>query len=153
MGENIELNIDADREAASVRAHSGRIQQVLLNLAIHARDAMPEGGNVVISVTGCKLKSPDAARFPGAPPGDYALLTVSDTGNGMDAETRANLFKPFFTTKARGTGTGLGLFTVQAIVQQSDGHIYVESEPGEGASFAILLPAKQIANQPLNAGG
>ena len=141
LGENINLRIDAGENAGKVRLHPGRIQQVLLNLGINARDAMPHGGDLMISLSNLSLQQQDASRFPGASAGEYAMLMIGDTGSGMDAETRANLFKPFFTTKAKGKGTGLGLFTVQAIIHQCDGHIYVESEPGEGSAFTILLPS------------
>jgi two-component system, cell cycle sensor histidine kinase and response regulator CckA len=136
LGEDIRLNLEADPNLKEVRAHPGRIQQVLLNLAINARDAMPGGGELLIHLSN---QSPDDA--PPSSPRTYVLLLVRDTGAGMDSETLANIFKPFFSTKGKDEGTGLGLFVVRTIVEQYDGRISVESEPGKGTSFKILLPA------------
>jgi two-component system, cell cycle sensor histidine kinase and response regulator CckA len=136
LGEDIRLKLEADPNLKEVRAHPGRIQQVLLNLAINARDAMPGGGELLIHLSN---QSPDDA--PPSSPRTYVLLLVRDTGAGMDSETLANIFKPFFSTKGKDEGTGLGLFVVRTIVEQYDGRISVESEPGKGTSFKILLPA------------
>ncbi|MBZ5524699.1 MAG: PAS domain-containing protein [Acidobacteriia bacterium] len=140
LGEHIRLRIERADRLATIKAPQGRLQQVLLNLGINARDAMPMGGNLVLRLANVTLKG-ESADFPEAPAGDYVLLSVTDTGTGMDAETIASIFKPFFTTKARGKGSGLGLFTVETIVKQIGGHIHVESALGEGTTFRILLPA------------
>jgi PAS domain S-box-containing protein len=139
LGEDIRLTVQSDARLWKVRVHPGRIQQVLLNLAINARDAMPRGGDLVIQLLNHQLKA--CPNFPEAAPGRYVLLVVSDTGMGMDNETLANLFKPFFSTKEKGQGTGLGLFTACTILDQYGGHIHVSSNPGQGTTFKILLPA------------
>jgi signal transduction histidine kinase/DNA-binding response OmpR family regulator len=140
IGEDIELVTLLDPGAGRVWADRGQFNQVLLNLSVNARDAMPQGGRLVIR-TGAVERD---GSFPGAPnemsPGPYAVLEVTDTGCGMDEETLARAFEPFFTTKVLGQGTGLGLATVFGIVKQSGGHIEVESEPGAGATFRIFLP-------------
>ena len=151
LGEAIRLSVQAEPGLDHIRVHPARVQQVLLNLSINARDAMPDGGELVISLSNQELDESNLASLPGASPGRYVLLEVRDTGKGMDAPTMAHIFRPFFTTKATGKGTGLGLFTVNTIVKQWDGHICVESEIGKGSTFRILLPAAlgaQPAPQP-----
>ena len=137
--ENIELKALPSDRAATVRADRGQIEQVLLNLALNARDAMPNGGQIRIQTA---IVQPDPRMPGGAPPerGDYVLLTVTDTGTGLSAEAKAHLFEPFFTTKEQGKGTGLGLPTVYGIVKQSNGHIYLDSERGRGTTARIYLP-------------
>ncbi len=142
IGEDIELITELDPELACVQADPGQIEQVVVNLAVNARDAMPEGGRLII-------RSRNIVRDPSDPgdqgridPGEYVLLSVADTGVGMDEKTRLRLFEPFFTTKEKGKGTGLGLSTVYGIIRQSEGHITVESAPGRGSVFQILLPAR-----------
>jgi two-component system cell cycle sensor histidine kinase/response regulator CckA len=122
-----------------VRADSSQIQQVLLNLAVNARDAMPEGGRLTIE-TGALVVSDEVDAQAELHPGTYAVLTVRDTGQGMDADTLSRLFEPFFTTKGMGRGTGLGLATVYGIVRQHDGHVSVRSARARGSEFTILLP-------------
>lgn len=139
LGEDIRLMLQGDPDLRKVRVHPGRIQRVLLNLAINSRDAMPRGGDLVIRFLNQELRS--CPIFPDARPGSYVLMMISDTGSGMDEETRANLFKPFFSTKEKGRGTGLGLFTARTIVEQYDGRILASSNPGQGTTFKILLPA------------
>ena len=139
LGEDIRLSIVAASGLNQARVHPGRIQQILLNLANNSRDAMPKGGELTIQLSNHTV--PPTATPPRPAPGDYVLLLVKDTGIGMDSETSANIFKPFFSTKRKGEGTGLGLFTVQTIVEQYGGWICVESEKRKGATFKILLPS------------
>lgn len=139
VGEDIRLTLESDPDLRKVRVHPGRIQRVILNLATNSRDAMPRGGDLVLRFLNQEVES--CPIFPDAPPGSYVLMVISDTGSGMDEETRANLFKPFFSTKEKGHGTGLGLFTAHTIVEQYDGRIAATSNPGQGTTFHILLPA------------
>ncbi len=140
IGEDIKLVSDLAPELAAVRADPGQIEQVLVNLAVNARDAMPDGGRLAIKSFNAEVSEGDVSAPNHVPPGSYAVLEVSDTGSGMSAETQARIFEPFFTTKAQGKGTGLGLATVYGVVRQSDGHISVESAPGAGATFRVYLP-------------
>jgi PAS domain S-box-containing protein len=143
IGENIEVNIVPACSPARVKADPGQIEQVILNLAVNARDAMPAGGRLTITVGEAELVENDSRNHEGAPAGKYVMLSVSDTGSGMDTETQAHIFEPFFTTKAPGKGTGLGLATVYGVVKQSDGWIWVDSKPGRGTTFQIYLPSVQ----------
>ena len=142
--ENIEFTVMLDPYLVRVKADSGQIEQLVLNLVVNARDAMPNGGKLRIQTKNVRLKK-DAQ--PEAIPSDhFVLLEVADTGTGMDQETQARIFEPFFTTKALGKGTGLGLATVYAIVKQSNGSIEVQSKLGHGSSFKIYLPAAEQAD-------
>jgi len=135
IGEDLTLDTDLARGLGPVRADPGQVEQVLVNLALNARDAMPDGGRLVI-----RTESVDVTDGGDVLPGPYALVEVTDTGTGMDAATLARVFEPFFTTKARGKGTGLGLASVYGIVRQSGGHIAVTSAPRAGTTFRIHLP-------------
>lgn len=145
IGENIELTISLDRHLGNVKADRSQIEQVILNLAVNARDAMPEGGKLVITSANAVLGQAECARYHYVIPGKYILLEVRDTGCGMDEEIQSHIFEPFFTTKESGKGTGLGLATVYGIIKQSGGFIWVESSPHKGASFKIYLPQVEEA--------
>src|SRR5262249_5067624 len=140
IGEDIEIQISLTPDLGSVKADPGQIEQVLMNLAANARDAMPSGGKLIVETRNAHLPDQHPSPHLSIPPGDYALLTVSDTGLGMDMATQSRIFEPFFTTKPAGQGTGLGLSTAYGIVRQSGGHITVDSAPGMGTIFRIYLP-------------
>ncbi len=149
LGENIDLVVVPAADGGIVNADRGQLEQVITNLAVNARDAMPQGGRLTIETRDVRLDENDARRRAAAiPPGSYVRLTVSDSGVGMDEATRARIFEPFFTTKDPGKGTGLGLSTVYGIVKQSHGFVWVDSEVGKGATFEICLPR---ATEPADA--
>ena len=150
IGEHIELETDFAAPTGAVHADFGQLEQVILNLVVNARDAMPQGGRLALRVAASEVAAsaaasvapggPPATAGPDLPPGPYVELTVSDTGSGMTPEVKARLFEPFFSTKPPDLGTGLGLATVHGIVRQSGGDVRVESEPGKGSSFHVFLP-------------
>jgi CheY-like chemotaxis protein len=150
MGEDRGVRFKLSPELGPVRADPGQLEQVLLNLALNARDAMPRGGKITVETFQTELTGVYSRQRPSTAirPGKYVVLAVSDTGHGMDKETINHIFEPFFTTKGPGQGSGLGLSTVYGIVKQSDGYVWVYSEPGQGTTFKVYLPVTSEGQVP-----
>jgi two-component system, cell cycle sensor histidine kinase and response regulator CckA len=150
LREDIHLAMVMSPLAGKINADPGQMEQVIMNLVVNARDAMPTGGTLTIETANVEIEQGDVSGPAGIGPGHYVMMAVSDTGTGMDAATKARIFEPFFSTKEKGSGTGLGLSTVYGIVQQSGGRICVCSEPGKGACFKVFLPRtdRAIDSQP-----
>jgi two-component system cell cycle sensor histidine kinase/response regulator CckA len=151
IGEHIEYTFHPDPRLSPVKADPGQIEQVILNLAVNARDAMPNGGVITVETANVEVSGVEAAKRSPMPAGQYVLLSVADTGHGIDEKTKAHIFEPFFTTKEVGKGTGLGLATVYGIVKQSGAYIWVESEVGKGTKFELYFPpGRELATQNNN---
>jgi signal transduction histidine kinase/ActR/RegA family two-component response regulator len=140
IGADITIEVDLSTNASVVVADAGQLEQVIVNLAVNARDAMPRGGTLSVTTSNAKIDTPHTLGDSTVPPGEYVTLAVRDTGVGMDLATRSRVFEPFFTTKELGKGTGLGLATVYGIVKQSRGYVTLETEPGAGSTFTLFLP-------------
>ena len=145
LGEDVDLIMDLDPSLGHVTADPGQIEQVIVNMAVNARDAMPDGGQLTLETRHVDVDPTYARQRVGLTPGPYEVLSINDTGVGMDAATVARVFEPFFTTKAAGKGTGLGLATAYGIIKQSGGHIAIESELGSGTTFRIYMPRTEAS--------
>jgi two-component system, cell cycle sensor histidine kinase and response regulator CckA len=147
IGEDIQLMISLDPRAGRVKVDAGQLTQVLMNLAVNARDAMPQGGILTVETSRLNMDDEDAGAPPPVKAGSFVMLTVKDTGTGMTPEVQQRIFEPFFTTKGVGKGTGLGLSTVYGIIKQSEGHVRVNSQLGRGTTFKIFLPRAEDDSQ------
>jgi CheY-like chemotaxis protein len=149
IGENIELVTRLSSEAGPTRADASQLEQVIMNLVVNAKDSMPAGGKITIQSSNVTVR-PNMGEHRFIQPGRYAVISVADTGHGMDKETQSRIFEPFFTTKEKGKGTGLGLSTVYGIVKQSNGYVFAESRVGSGTTFYVYLPRVEDTHEELN---
>jgi two-component system, cell cycle sensor histidine kinase and response regulator CckA len=149
IGENIELLTRLSSQTGRTRADAGQLEQVIMNLVVNAKDAMPDGGKLTVQTADVTVR-PEFSEHRFIHPGRYAMISVSDTGHGMDKETQSRIFEPFFTTKEKGKGTGLGLSTVYGIVKQSSGYVFAQSEPGAGTTFYVYLPRVEDSAEELS---
>ena len=149
IGESIRVVITLDSALANIRADPNQVEHVLMNLAVNARDAMPQGGTLYLATTNTVFDAAAVRAHPGAQPGPYVTVSVRDTGQGMDAAAAAQVFEPFYTTKARGKGTGLGLATVYGIVKQAGGYIDLETASGRGSTFTVYFPQVDAVEDPI----
>jgi CheY-like chemotaxis protein len=149
IGEDIQLVTLLDRNLGSVKVDPGQIERVILNLAVNARDAMPQGGKLTLTTANVDLDENFALQHREVKPGRHVMIAVADSGAGMTDDVKAHLFEPFFTTKGPGKGTGLGLATAHGVIRQSEGHIGVASEPGRGTTFKIYLPRVDVASESI----
>ena len=147
IGEDVILTTRLDPMTGIIQADAGQIEQVIVNIAVNARDAMPSGGHLTIETRSMRMEEGHLGIEDDVPPGNYAMMAITDTGSGMNQETQARIFEPFYTTKEKGHGTGLGLSTVYGIVKQSGGEIALYSEPGSGTCFKIYLPKAHAASE------
>src|SRR5205807_405266 len=148
IGENIELQTRLANDLGRTRADAGQIEQVVMNLAVNSKDAMPSGGKITIQSSNVHLGDDLRRLYNYIQPGPYVMLSIADTGHGMDRETQCRIFEPFFTTKEKGKGTGLGLSTVYGIIKQSGGYVFAQSEVGSGTTFRIYLPRVEDSAEP-----
>jgi CheY-like chemotaxis protein len=154
LGADVELRTTLQSQLGRVKADASQVEQIIMNLAVNSRDAMPRGGKLMIETVNVKLDNSLISQFAaGGAPGDYVMISVSDTGEGMDADTQSRIFEPFFTTKELGKGTGLGLSTVYGIVKQSGGQVAVKTEVGIGTTFKVYLPRVDSVAESLYAEG
>jgi PAS domain S-box-containing protein len=149
IGENIELVTRLSSDAGHTRADAGQLEQVIMNLVVNAKDSMPDGGKLTVQSSDVTVRQ-NFSEHRFIQPGRYAVISVADTGHGMDKETQSRIFEPFFTTKEKGKGTGLGLSTVYGIVKQSNGYVFAQSEPGAGTTFYVYLPRVEDATEELS---
>jgi two-component system cell cycle sensor histidine kinase/response regulator CckA len=149
IGENIELITRLSPETGRTRADAGQLEQVIMNLVVNAKDAMPEGGKLTLQSSDVTVRQ-NFSEHRFIQPGRYAVISVADTGHGMDKETQSRIFEPFFTTKEKGKGTGLGLSTVYGIVKQSSGYVFAQSEVGAGTTFYVYLPRVEESAEELS---
>jgi two-component system cell cycle sensor histidine kinase/response regulator CckA len=149
IGENISLNTRLASDLGRTRADAGQLEQVIMNLVVNAKDALPKGGKITVETSNESLSNTPRQENFFIQSGPYVVLSITDNGCGMDKETQLRIFEPFFTTKEKGKGTGLGLSTVYGIVKQSGGYIFAKSEPGHGTTFRIYLPRVEDALEPL----